>query len=183
MTAVKIARQAPISGRWGIDRQPQSLSPHTVTDLGLLPSRYEPGVVLLSVLIAAFASYVALDLARRVRGPDRASARAWIAGGALVMGSGVWSMHFVGMLAFELPIALGYRADMTLWSWVAAVGVSGLALALAARETLTARVLAIGALAMGGGICAMHYVGMAAIDVAPGIVWNWPIVGASALRR
>ncbi|MCB1998445.1 MAG: diguanylate cyclase [Burkholderiaceae bacterium] len=158
-----------------------TLPPITMNDIGLLPARYEPGVVALSMLIAAFASYVALDLARRVRGPDRASARAWIAGGALVIGSGVWSMHFVGMLAFELPIALGYRADMTLWSWVAAVGVSGLALALASRETLTPRVLATGAVAMGGGICAMHYVGMAAIDVAPGIVWNWAIVATSAL--
>jgi diguanylate cyclase (GGDEF)-like protein len=98
-----------------------------------------------------------------------------------VMGSGIWSMHFVGMLAFSLPIALGYSLPMTLLSWLAAVSVSALALQLAARERLTPRGLVAGALVMGAGICAMHYLGMAALEMAPGIVWHWGWVAASVL--
>jgi len=149
--------------------------------LALMQPRYESGVVWLSFLIAVLASYVALDLARRVRGPDRVSATTWMVGGALVFGSGIWSMHFVGMMAFVLPIELGYAAGLTALSWLAAVAVSGLALWIAARERLTPAGLSLGALAMGGGICVMHYVGMAAIDLAPGIVWNPPLVATSAV--
>jgi diguanylate cyclase (GGDEF)-like protein len=148
--------------------------------MNFLVARYDPGMVALSVLIASFASYVALDLAQRVRTPDRAVASGWWAGGSLVMGSGIWAMHFVGMLAFSLPVEIGYTRWLTIASWAAGVGVSGVALAVAGRGRLTALRLIGGALAMGAGICAMHYVGMAALDMAPGIVWNWSLVGASA---
>ncbi|MGA0609709.1 MHYT domain-containing protein [Caldimonas sp. KR1-144] len=146
-----------------------------------LPTTYNPWVVGLSLLMAVSASYVALDLAGRVRGRARVFTIAWTAGGAVVMGSGVWSMHFVGMLAVSLPIALSYDLAETMLSWAAAVAVSGLALHIAARERLGARTLAIGALLMGAGICAMHYLGMAALDLEPGIVWNPWLVLASAL--
>ena len=145
-----------------------------------MPVRYDPWIVLASVLIATFASYVALDLAKRVRTPDRRSARHWWIGGSIVMGSGIWAMHFVGMLAFSLPIALGYTKWLTLVSWIAAVGVSAAALAISAGRTLSRARLTGGSVALGGGICAMHYLGMAAIDVAPGIVWNPRWVAASA---
>ena len=145
----------------------------------MVPS-YDPQVVGLSVLIATFASYVALDLARRVRANDRLVATLWIMAGAFVMGTGIWAMHFVGMLAFSLPIELGFDASTTALSWGAAVGVSALALHVASRDRLTPLALAIGSLVMGGGICAMHYTGMAALEMAPGIVWRWPLVAASA---
>ncbi len=86
-----------------------------------------------------------------------------------MLGSGVRSVHVVGLLAFKLPIGLGCRAGPTFWPWVAAVAVPGLALAIAARERLGRPLPAGGALAMGGGICVMHCLGMAAIDLAPGI--------------
>ncbi|NRF65989.1 EAL domain-containing protein [Aquincola sp. S2] len=146
----------------------------------LLKASYDAGGVALSVLVAAFASYVALDLARRVRSSDRASARAWTVGGALVMGSGIWSMHFVGMLALTLPIEIGYQPFTTFLSWAAAVAVSAIALLIAARDRLAPATLAGGGLAMGAGICVMHYTGMAAIELAPGIVWDWRLVAASA---
>jgi diguanylate cyclase len=97
-----------------------------------------------------------------------------------VMGSGIWAMHFIGMLAMTLPIAFGFAPLTTLLSWLAAVGVSAVALGIAARETLTPRTLAVGALVMGGGICAMHYTGMAAMEMAPGIIWDRRWVAASA---
>jgi diguanylate cyclase (GGDEF)-like protein len=141
---------------------------------------YDPWRVATSVLIATFASYVTLDLAKRVRADDPWLARIWWAAGSVTMGTGIWSMHFVGMLAYRLPIALGYTRGLTLLSWIAAVGVSGIALYVAGQGKLTTRRLAIGSIAMGAGICAMHYIGMAALDLAPGIVWNWMLVAASA---
>ena len=145
-----------------------------------LPTRYDSWVVLTSVLIASFASYVALDLAKRVRSTDAQLARIWWLGGSLAMGTGIWSMHFTGMLAFSLPgVELGYTTLATLLSWCAGVAVSAVALAVAARGRLGGRPLALGSGAMAIGICAMHYIGMAALDMAPGIVWNPLLVVAS----
>lgn len=143
--------------------------------------RFDPAVVLLSYLTAVFASYVALDLAQRVRTPDALLARVWWIAGSLSMGTGIWSMHFVGMLALQLPFEVGYDAWVTLFSWVAAVAVSAIALRVAAMDRLTLNRLVIGALSMGAGICAMHYTGMAALELSPPIRWNWTLVSASAL--
>lgn len=146
-----------------------------------LPSRYDPWLVAASFLIASFASYVALDLAKRVRTPQGGVQFTWWIGGSIAMGTGVWCMHFVGMLAFSLPIALGYGHVLTAASWVAAVAVSAVALFVASRGMLTAGRLGGGALAMGVGICTMHYTGMAALDMTPGIVWNPLLIVASGL--
>ncbi|GAP38739.1 putative bifunctional diguanylate cyclase/phosphodiesterase [Piscinibacter sakaiensis] len=145
-----------------------------------LATSYHPGVVALSYLIAAYASYVALDLANRVRNQEGRMARAWWIGGSLAMGCGIWAMHFVGMLAMSLPIEVGYDHVITGVSGVAAVVVSGIALQIASRPRLTALSLGVGALSMGAGICVMHYTGMAAMEMAPGIRWDWRLVGASA---
>jgi diguanylate cyclase len=144
------------------------------------PSLYDPWTVAASLLIASFASYVALDLAKRVRTRDRAAAIAWWAGGSIAMGTGIWAMHFVGMLGFSLPVPLGYTSGWTFTSWLAGVLVSGVALGVASRGRLTAPRLVAGSLAMGAGICAMHYCGMAALDMSPGIVWDRTLVAASA---
>ncbi len=145
-----------------------------------LPSHHDPAGVAASIAMAFLASYVALDLARRVRVPQRRAALTWWAGGSVAMGTGIWCMHFIGMLAFALPITLGYGYGLTFLSWVAAVATSGVGLYFANRGSLTLWRLACGALAMGVGICAMHYTGMAALDMAPGIVWNTALVAASA---
>ena len=149
-------------------------------DTSFVAVRYVPWVVALSYLIASFASYAALDLAKRVNTPDRIVALGWWTGGSIAMGTGIWSMHFVGMLAVTLPFAVGYGYAMTGLSWVAAVLVSAIALYIASRARLTPLTLAGGALAMGTGICAMHYTGMAALDMAPGIRWDPRLVAASA---
>lgn len=149
--------------------------------LTYLQPTYQPGVVALSVLIATYASYVALDLARRVRDQDPYFSAIWTVGGALVFGSGIWSMHFVGMLAMHLPIAIGYDPWLTLLSWIAAVAVSALALWLAARDTLHSLTLLGGALAMGSGIATMHYTGMAAMALTPVIDWHPELVVLSIL--
>jgi diguanylate cyclase (GGDEF)-like protein/PAS domain S-box-containing protein len=145
-----------------------------------LTPRYDPWVVAASILIASFASYVALDLAKRVRTADRGVALSWWLGGSIAMGTGIWAMHFVGMLSFSLPIALGYTKLLTFVSWVAAVAVSTVALWVASRGSLTLPRLAVGSLAMGAGICSMHYIGMAAMDMSPAIVWDAGLIAASA---
>lgn len=146
-----------------------------------LPTSYSPWGVTASVLIAIFASYVALDLAKRVRAPDRKIANTWLVGGSISMGTGIWCMHFVGMLAFSLPIELGYTVTLTLVSWVTAVLVSAIALKVASATVFSIRQIVSGALAMGVGICAMHYLGMEALDMAPLIVWDLGLVLASFL--
>jgi len=148
--------------------------------LAFLTPRYDPVVVLVSILIASLASYVALDLANRVRTHDRHVAVTWWVCGSLALGTGIWAMHFVGMLAYALPIALGYGKWLTFLSWAAGAAVSGVALAVASRGPMTWRRVAVGAPLMAAGICAMHYIGMAALAMEPGIVWNPLLVAASA---
>jgi NO-binding membrane sensor protein with MHYT domain len=95
---------------------------------------YNPWLVTLSVVVAAMASYTALDLARRVTTTQGSSAIAWLLGGACAMGTGIWSMHFVGMLAFSLPIAMAYQVPTTLLSMLIAVVVSAFALSMSSAD-------------------------------------------------
>ena len=145
-----------------------------------LPGQYDLSLVLLSYLVAALAAYSAIDLVQRIS-DNRARQGLWLFMGALAMGTGIWTMHFIGMQSFSLPIALGYDLIKTLVSLVAAIAAAGLALWAASRERMGARAIIFGALLMGAGICAMHYIGMFAMDMQPGIVWNAWLVGASVL--
>ncbi|QIB65988.1 putative bifunctional diguanylate cyclase/phosphodiesterase [Kineobactrum salinum] len=141
---------------------------------------YSPLLVTLSCIIAIMASYTALDLAGRIRAcKDAVAGRYWLTGGAFAMGTGIWAMHFIGMLAFMLPENLGYDISFTLLSMLAAVIASGIALAVVNTGELTLVRLLAGGLAMGTGICAMHYVGMAAMKMQPPISYSGPLVGAS----
>lgn len=151
-----------------------------LSDTSYLSPTYDPWVVCASIALAIFASYVALDLAKRVRTPDRAVVFGWWTGGSIALGTGIWAMHFVGMFAFQLPLAVGYDRILTFVSWLAAVAVSGMALRVASRETLALRDLGFAAVAMALGICAMHYIGMLAMVMSPPIVWNPWMVALSA---
>ena len=144
--------------------------------------RYDSPLVVLSVAVAIVASYVALDLASRVvASREGRAAWYWLAGGAISMGTGIWSMHFIGMLAFHLPIPISYDVPITLLSLVIAVLASGFALYLVSRATLTLRRLAGGGVLMGIGICSMHYTGMAAMQMAPPIRYQPLLLGLSVL--
>ena len=115
------------------------------------------------LFIAILASYVALDLAGRVTAALNWVRRAWLAGGAVSMGFGIWSMHYVGMLAFRLPVPVLYDVPTVLVSLVAAIFGSAAGLFAVSRRKF-GRVEAItGSLAMGTGIVSMHYIGMAAM--------------------
>ena len=131
---------------------------------------YDLLLVASSMVVAVLASYVAIEFAGRLRESERWMA--WLTAGAISMGSGVWSMHFVGMSAFQLPIVISYDLPMTFGTWVAAVAVSALALFLVGRARLTTRNVTFGAFAMGFGICVMHYGGMWAMRMSPGISYD-----------
>jgi diguanylate cyclase (GGDEF)-like protein len=137
-------------------------------------------MVLLSLLVATLASYTTLDLAARIgRLSSPRYRRHWLLGGAFSMGVGIWAMHFVGMLAMSLPTPLGYDGWTTGASLLIAIGVSYLALYLVTSGALRFARLLKGGVLMGLGITAMHYTGMAAMEMAPGIDYNPWIVAAS----
>ncbi len=138
----------------------------------MLTGTYSPALVLASFLVAMLASYTALDLAGRIASATGRSAYLWMLGGSLAMGVGIWSMHFIGMLAFSLPIELGYDLGITVLSLLIAVGSSGFALWLVGQPSLPWPRLACGALILGAGVAAMHYTGMAAMRMMPGIVYD-----------
>ncbi|MEG5298831.1 bifunctional diguanylate cyclase/phosphodiesterase [Enterobacter roggenkampii] len=138
----------------------------------MLVSQYNPILVVLSFVVAILAAYTALNMAARVAGSEGVAARVWLAGGGIAMGIGVWAMHFIGMLAMDLSMSMSYNASLTVLSMVIAVGSSLFALWLVSCDQLRLRRLLPGALVMGSGIVAMHYTGMAALEVMPGIIWD-----------
>ena len=145
----------------------------------MVSASYSPALVLISLCVAILASYTALDLSGRIATARGRAVYLWIAGGALAMGFGVWSMHFIGMLALELPLALGYDLGLTLWSLLVAILSCGFALWLVSQPRLPALQLLFGALIMGAGISAMHYSGMAALRMQPGIDYDPALFGLS----
>ena len=135
----------------------------------MLTSSYNIWLVLISILVAVLASYTALDMAGRITAAQGKAARLWLAGGSAAMGSGIWSMHFIGMLAYHLPIAMGYDPWITGLSWLLGILSSAFALQLVTQKQMRNHQLVLGALLMGAGVCAMHYTGMAAMRMSPGI--------------
>lgn len=145
----------------------------------MLTGSYDLFMVFISYCVAVLASYTALDLSGRIATANDKVATFWIAGGAVAMGIGIWSMHFVGMLAFSLPIPMGYDLTITLASLALAILASGFALWMVSRPDLPYLHLMVGALALGAGISSMHYLGMYALLMQPGIDYDWTLVGLS----
>jgi NO-binding membrane sensor protein with MHYT domain len=131
-----------------------------------LPGSYDYGLVVLSVLIAILASYTALDLGGRVTASRRWMSLAWLAGGATSMGIGIWSMHYVGMLAFSLPIPIEYDWPIVLVSLLAGIFASLVALFIVSRRKMSWDRALAGSIFMGGAIVALHYTAMYAMRVA-----------------
>jgi NO-binding membrane sensor protein with MHYT domain/nitrogen-specific signal transduction histidine kinase len=133
-----------------------------VTAVNLVGS-YDYTLVALSVLIAMFASYAALDLAGRVTAAGGWTRAVWLLGGAGAMGIGIWSMHYIGMLAFILPIPVAYHWPTVLLSLIAAILASVVALEVVSRQKMGWFRALAGSVLMGAGIAGMHYIGMAAM--------------------
>ncbi len=148
----------------------------TMPHAAALAGSYDYRLVALSVLIAMLASFAALDLAGRVTAAYGRARLGWLTGGAAAMGLGIWSMHYIGMLAYSLPVAVLYDWPTVLVSLMAAMFASGVALFIASRSVMRPLRTAGGGVLMGIGIAAMHYIGMEAMRLpamchySPGLV-------------
>ncbi|MGB6429656.1 MAG: response regulator [Candidatus Acidiferrales bacterium] len=144
-------------------------------------SSYDYRLVVLSVFIAMLASYAALDLSGRVASARGRARLLWLSGGATAMGIGIWSMHYIGMLAFRLPVPVQYDWPTVLLSLLAAVLASAVALFVVSRAKMGLLHAAVGSIFMGGGIAAMHYIGMAAMRAPALCHYSPPIVNLSVV--
>src|SRR5437660_2025573 len=121
---------------------------------------YDLYLVALSYAVACFASYAALDLAGRIRASRGWARGAWLTTAAISMGGGIWSMHFIAMLAFLMPMPVSFDVDLTVLSLVVAIVVTGVAFYVISIRRVTALHLSLSGVFMGIGIVAMHYTGM-----------------------
>ncbi len=154
-----------------------------MTPLGgtTMAGSYDPVVVTLSVLIAVLASYAALDLAERVTVARGAARSAWLIGGAVAMGIGIWSMHFTGMLAFRLPVAAWYDTPIVLLSLLESMVASGIALFVVNRKTPGWPAALAGSVFQGAGIAGMHYTAMASMRLQAMCHYSPALVALSIL--
>ena len=121
-------------------------------------------------------------LAGRTTSSRGSSRILWLIGGAFAMGQGIWAMHYIGMLAFRLPVAVSYNVPIVLLSLLAANRFSSaVALLVVSRKRLSRAYLTAGSFAMGGGIAAMHYIGMLAMRLAAKPIYNLRLVALSVI--
>ncbi len=145
----------------------------------IIRGSFEPVLVVISVLVAIASSYTALDLAGRIRASGGRVRQLWLAAAAVAMGGGIWSMHFVAMLAFVLPVPVTYGVELTALSLLVAVIVTGAAFALVSTQVPTRSRIGAAGLLMGAGICLMHYIGMAAMHVVARVTYDPATVALS----
>lgn len=147
-----------------------------------MTGHYSVFLVLLSFLISTLASWVALDLSGRVYlQTSRNRKMFWLSVGATSMGLGIWSMHYVGMLAYKMQMPVLYDWPTVLLSMIAALAASGVALGLVARNVLFWKDTVLGGIVMGGAIAAMHYIGMAAMRMPMKMSYSTPLVVFSVI--
>jgi NO-binding membrane sensor protein with MHYT domain/nitrogen-specific signal transduction histidine kinase len=139
-------------------------------------------LVLLSVIVSITASYVALEGVFRVTEQrQRRAGWSWLAGASAALGTGIWSMHFIGMLGFELPVPVSYDVPRTLLSLAIAILSAGLSFAWVSGRAVRLGGFLIGGVLVGGGIAAMHYLGMAAMKMEPPIRYDPALLALSIL--
>jgi NO-binding membrane sensor protein with MHYT domain len=142
---------------------------------------HDPYLVVLSILVACFASYTALDLGGRVGAARGLARRVWLGAAAITMGSGIWSMHFVGMLAFTMPIPMSYEVGLTALSLVVAILVTSIGFYVITSPGASSLHLVLSGIFMGLGIVAMHFTGMAAMQVPAELTYDRRFVALSVV--
>ena len=137
----------------------------------LLDGNYHIPLVILSLVIIVIASYTAFGLASRVTASHGFARRIWLIFGAVTMGTGIWAMHFVGMLAFHLPIEVNYDLFLVILSVLPAILAAGIAMYIS-HQRMSGRQVVMGSLSMATGIAMMHYTGMEAMRMPAGITYD-----------
>ena len=146
-----------------------------------LKGSYDYRLLALSVTLAVLASFAALDLAGRVASAHGRLRAMWLNAGAAAMGLGIWSMHYLGILASNMPVTVYFHIPTVALSLVAAVTASAVALVVVSQPRPNLGQEVAGSILMGGGTGAMHYMGMAAMRSSAVIVYDRKIVVASFL--
>jgi diguanylate cyclase (GGDEF)-like protein len=152
---------------------------HPMQAMGPVSTHTNLAFVAVSVAAAVLASYGALDLLQRAAEAVGWKRRGLIGAGGATMGVGIWTMHFIGMVAYEMDMAVSYNAVLVALSLLAAVIGAGVAFAVVSRPGSTARGLVFASAFMGLAIASMHYLGMASMDMAATVSWNLALVGLS----
>ena len=142
---------------------------------------YNLYLVALSYVVAVAASYTALELSRRVSQTEGLQSTTWLATGACSMGIGIWTMHFIGMLAFSLPMQFSYDVFITIVSLLVGIAASAFAIYVASRPTNSYGKIALSGLLLGAGIASMHYTGMAAMKMDAAISYDMPLLVLSVV--
>src|ERR1700733_5201040 len=142
----------------------------------VLTGSYDYRLVALSVVISILAGYAALDLTGRVNSARGRARWLWWSGGAFAMGAGIWSMHYIGMLAYHLPVAVAYDWPGVVLSLLSAILASGVALFVVSRKTMTIPMAVAGSVVMGVGIASMHYIGMDAMRLPAMCTYSFRLV-------
>ncbi|WP_288741251.1 MHYT domain-containing protein [uncultured Rheinheimera sp.] len=148
----------------------------------LLWGSYDLSLVLLSFLIAVFASAMAMQVTAQAISVSKRSLRLMMLGsGSIALGGGVWSMHFIGMLAFTLCTDVSYHFGITALSMLPSIAASWVALDLISKKHLSLPQLLLGGLLVGAGIGTMHYAGMAAMQMSVALRYDLAIFLLSIL--
>ncbi len=142
---------------------------------------YNWPLVFLSIAIAIFSSFVALDISSRLAISKNRAKWKWIISGALVMGLGIWSMHFIAMLASHMSMEVTYSVPVVILSTVPALVSCWIAFYLVSRPPVSVKRLLIGAVFIGTGIISMHYIGMEAMQIGAAITYNPVLFSLSAV--
>ncbi|WP_417781873.1 MHYT domain-containing protein [Terasakiella pusilla] len=144
--------------------------------------QYEPWLVILSILVAVFTSSVALETATQIKHAGSKQMQSLLLlVGSFAMGGGVWAMHFIGMLAFQICGNTGYNVPITLLSMIPSVLASALALVMLSADSLSFKRMLGGGTLIGAGIGTMHYSGMAAMEISSSLYYDPVIFGLSII--
>jgi len=145
----------------------------------IVTGTHDPELVALSVLVAIAASYTALDLFPRARSVFGRARTAWLIGAAIAMGGGIWAMHFIGMLAFVMPMPISFDGGLTIASLLLPIVVAALAFVIVNRQPNRVFALLGSGLVLGLSIVTMHYLGMAAMRMPGSVAYDPALVGLS----
>ncbi|HMJ19839.1 MAG TPA: MHYT domain-containing protein [Gemmatimonadaceae bacterium] len=145
----------------------------------MIQHSYSLSLVVLSVVVATIGAYVAVEIAQRLQTIWTRRRVLWIFAGALAFGLGIWTMHFVGMLAMQLPILIWYDAPLIFASAIAAIVGSTIAFLIFNRPNLNSWLLVLASVFVGAAIAGMHYIGMAGMRMSGRVIYDPLIVDVS----
>lgn len=146
-----------------------------------MPVTYNPALVVVSALIAILAGYVTLELSTRLKKSMDSGRSFWLVSGSIAMGTGIWSMHFIAMLAFSIPITINYNLQLVIASLLLPIFAASQALSIVCRPNPTIKTLLGGSVFMGLGIAIMHYSGMAAMQMSADLRYRPDLLALSVL--